>query len=168
MTNNFYPLAVGNEWKYMLSDGANYTNTVISVDIENPSEFTMTNSMMNKNQIIRKDGPTYLTDSFESGALNVFLKDNLTIGETWEIKFKANSLDNLLIMKVMELNSIQTVNGITFLNVIKIEAESKIRINGGLMALNYFTQYFYANDVGLILTTSSRGDSQSLTECNLK
>jgi hypothetical protein len=167
MTNNFYPLALGNEWKYQQKDGTFYTNTVTSLSPANPNEFIMINSMMKKNQLIRKDGDNYLTDAYEEGTLNVLLKNNAAVAENWEIKFKANGLDSLLIMTVKELNTSQTVNGKTFSDVIIIEAESKIIMNGNLMPLNYFTQYYYANEIGLILTTSSAGDSQSLMEYKL-
>lgn len=48
-----------------------------------------------------------------------------------------------------------------------IEAESKIKMNGNLISLNYFTQYYYAKGVGLILTASSDGDTHSLTRYHL-
>lgn len=160
----YYPLAVGNTWKYQMKDGSFYTN---SVTAGNASEFTMVNSLMNKNQIMRKENDLYLTDAFEDGTINTLLKDNATLGETWEIKFKANGLDSLLIMTVKEIGSSKEINGKLFENVMMIDAESKIIMNGNTMALNFFTQYYYAKGVGLILTTSSMGDSQSLVEFKL-
>ena len=41
-------------------------------------------------------------------------------------------------------------------------------MNGSQMALNFFTQYYYAAGVGLILTTSSAGDIHELTEYKLQ
>ena len=43
-----------------------------------------------------------------------------------------------------------------------IEAESKIKMNGNLISLNYFT-VLLCKGVGLILTASSDGDTHSLT-----
>jgi hypothetical protein len=163
----YYPLQVGFEWTYQLKDGSTYTNKVTAVNSSNPQEFTMINSMMNKNQIMRKDGDLYLTDSFEEGTLQTLLKDNLATGNSWEIKFKANGFDNVLVMNVKEVGLSKEVNGKTYQNVAMIEAESKMLMNGNLMSLNFFTQYYYAKGVGLILTTSSLGDSQSLINCNI-
>lgn len=163
----YYPLAMGNTWKYQMKDGSFYTNTVTAVKAGNSSDFTMVNSLMNKNQIMRKENDAYLTDSFEDGTINTLLKDNPSLGEIWEIKFKANGLDSLLIMTVKELNSSREVNGKSFENVMMIEAESKIIMNGSTMPLNFFTQYYYSKGVGLIQTTSSMGDSQSLVEFQL-
>jgi hypothetical protein len=165
--NVYYPLAVGNEWTYQLKDGSTYINAVTAVSSQNPNEFTMVNSMMNKNQLVRKEGSTYLTDSYEAGTMQVLLKDDQQIGDSWEIKFKANGLDSVLIMKVIDKGISQSVNGKTYENVIKIEAESKLLMNGNLMPLNFFTQYYYAAGVGLVLTTSSMGDEQALIACKV-
>ncbi|CAN5344446.1 hypothetical protein BH10BAC1_BH10BAC1_18490 [soil metagenome] len=145
-----------------MKDGAFYTNSVTTST--GPTEFTMVNSMINKNQLMRKEGDAYLTDAFEDGTINTLLKDNVTVGETWEIKFKANTLDSILVMTVKELNTTKEVNGKSYTNVMMIEAESKIIMNETLMPLNFFTQYYYSKGVGLIMTTSSMGDAQSLVE----
>jgi hypothetical protein len=170
MTNGlevYYPLAVGYGWTYQAKDGSFYTNSITAVSPNNPNEFTMVNSLMNKNQIFRKEGGNYVTDSFEEGTNNILLKDNAKVGDTWEIKFKANGLDSILVITVKELNGNRSVNGKDFENVMMIEAESKILMNGNLMPLNYFTQYYYAKGTGLILTTTSMGDEHKLTDCQL-
>lgn len=138
---------------------------ITAVNPSKPNEFTMVNSLMNKNQIFRKEGNDYLTDSFEDGTLNILLKDNASVGDTWEIKFKANGLDSILVMTVKELGLVKDVKGKTFENVMMIEGESKILMNGNLMPLNYFTQYYYCKGIGLILTTTSLGDEQALIDC---
>lgn len=68
-------------------------------------------------------------------------------------------------MTVKELGSNRDVKGKQFENVMMIEAESKISMNGNIMPLNYFTQYYYAKGIGLIQTTTSMGDEQSLVNC---
>jgi hypothetical protein len=163
----YYPLGLGFEWTYQLKDGSNYTNAVTAIDPRNPNDFTMVNSMMNKNQFIRKVDSTYLTDSYEAGTMQIFLKDDLQKNDSWEIKFKANGFDNVLIMSVKEAGISKEVNGKTYSNVAMIEAESKLLMNGNLMSLNFFTQYYYAQGVGLILTTSSVGDEQALIACKI-
>lgn len=163
-TEVYYPLHVGFIWTYRSKDGSTYKNSVTAVNPANPNEFTMVNSLMNKNQLMRKEENNYVTDSFEDGTINTLLKDNATVGDTWEIEFKANGLDSILVMIVKEVGSTKTVNGKAFDNVIMIEAESKLLMNGTLMPLNYFTQYYYAKGIGLILTTSSMGDAQELID----
>lgn len=161
----YYPLEVGCGWVYLCKDGSTYTNMITAVNPDNSNEFTMVNSLMNKNQIFRKEGNNYLTDSFEDGTINTLLKDNPSVGDTWEIKFKANGLDSILVMTVKEVGITKDVKGKTFENTIMIEAESKLLMNGTLMPLNYFTQYYYCKGIGLILTTTSMGDEHALIDC---
>lgn len=91
----YYPLRVGFAWTYVSKDGSSYINSVTAVNPSNPNEFTMVNSLMNKNVLFRKEGNNYVTDSFEEGTINTLLKDDAKVGDTWEIKFKANGLDSI-------------------------------------------------------------------------
>jgi len=161
----YYPLEVGCGWVYLCKDGSTYTNMITAVNPANPNEFTIVNSLMNKNQVFRKEGNDYLTDSFEEGTINTLLKDNSAVGDTWEIKFKANGMDSILVMTVKELGLVKEVKGKTFENVMMIKAESKLLINDNLNPLNNFTQYYYCKGIGLILTTTSMGDEQALIDC---
>ncbi|MCU0384221.1 MAG: hypothetical protein MUF68_09175 [Cyclobacteriaceae bacterium] len=160
----YYPLQEGFEWIYLLKDGSTYSNTVVGSNPQVQGEFFMMNSMMKKKQVVRKETVAYYTDSFESGNMNLFLKDTLALGDEWEVKFKANGYDNLLLMRVKEKGTSKEVNKVVYNNVLLIEADSKMLVNGNLMSLNFITQYYYALGVGLILTTSSMGDSHSLVE----
>lgn len=162
---NYYPLEVGCGWVYINKDGSTYTNMITAVNPSNPNEFTMVNSILQKNTLFRKEGNNYITDAFEPGTNNIMLKDNATVGDTWEIKFKANSIDSILVMTVKNIGLVKEVKGKTFENVMMIEAESKMLLNGTLMPLNFFTQYYYCRGIGLILTTSSMGDEQALIDC---
>lgn len=156
----YYPLAVGNVWHYAMKDGNTYSNSITSTD---GSVYNALNSTVTNEVKVQKDGANYLTNSHDAAKMQVFLKDDPKVGDTWEIKFQANGLDSVLIMTVKEVGGTKEVEGRSFGDVAVIEAESKMIMNGNLMSLNYFTQYHYAKGVGLILTTSSMGDSHALT-----
>lgn len=158
---SFYPLTQGNQWTYKMKDGNSYTNEVTDA---NGNVFIMKNSMMPNTVQVKKDGEIYYANYWDNADFHVLLKDDLTPGEKWDVKFKANGLDNILAMTVKETGLTKEVNGTTYSDVIMVEAESKILMNGNIMPLNYFTQYYYANNVGLIMTTSSAGDEHVLTE----
>lgn len=164
----FYPLAVGNVWEYKSKDGKTFSNTVKAADPSKPNQFIMVNSTMATEPRIYKEGDNYFTDSFEAGNFQILLKDNTKVGDTWEVKFKANGIDSVLVMTVKEIGGTKEVEGKSYSDVMMIEAESKMLMNGNLMALNFFTQYYYAKGIGLILTTSSMGDSMGLTNYQLK
>lgn len=161
---NYYPLAAGNEWNYKQKDGSVYTNKVTAA---NGNDFTMHNSAANTASTVRTTGNLFETDALEAGNFVQWLKNDLKKDDNWEIKFKANGLDCILIMTVKETGMSKVVEGTTYNNVMFIEAENRILMNGTIMPLNFFTQYYYADGIGLVLTTSSAGDSHALTTCKL-
>ena len=162
---NYYPLALHNEWHYQQKDGSTYINKVTAV---NGQEFTMHNSAANSISFVRLSDGQMTTDGLEKGNFQLWLPKELEVGKSCVISFKANGLDCLLLMTVKEMDSSKEVSGKTFNDVVCIEAESQIIMNGSQMALNFFTQYYYAAGVGLILTTSSAGDIHELTEYKLQ
>ncbi len=164
-TATFYPLAVGNSWTYQMSNGDGFTNQVTAANGANA--FTMVNSILNIDQHIRKEGELYLADNFEAGNFQPLLRDDVKVGDTWEIRYKANGFENILVMVVKETEASKEVAGTLYDDVMMIEGESKMLMNGNLIALNFFTQYFYARGIGLILTTSSVGDNMALASYQL-
>lgn len=165
---DYYPLAAGNRWTYRQADGSEYTNTVTAEDPSVPGRFTMVNSVLGTDQFIRKEGSAYLTDSFESGNFQVLLRDDLGPGDSWDIKFKANTIDSVLTMAVKEKGASREIGGRTYADLLVIEGESKMVFNGSIMSLNFFTTYYYAPGVGLVLTTSTGGTEMSLVSAELK
>lgn len=161
---NYYPLAAGNEWQYKQKDGSTYTNKVTTA---NGNEFQMHNSAANTSSTMKIEGQKYIMDALEAGNFQQWLGNDLNNGDTWEIKFKANGLDCILIMTVKDTNTNKEVEGKNYSNVLFIEAENRIIMNGTVMPLNFFTQYYYADGVGLVLTTSSAGDIHALVSHKL-
>ena len=154
----YYPLAVGNTWTYSMQPEGSFTNAVTAQT--GPAEFVLNNSISGNANMLKHEG-NYLTDSHEKGTMQLMLRDASAVGETWEIKFKANGFDNILAMTVKEALPSKTVGDKTYTDVLMVESESKMVFNGTLMPLNFFTQYYYAKGVGLILTTSSGGGNMA-------
>jgi hypothetical protein len=78
-TMSYYPLAPGNSWTYKTNDGSTFTNAVIS---EAGGMFTMTNSTVAHETHVKKEASTFLTDSYEAGNMQPFLKDDAAAGES--------------------------------------------------------------------------------------
>ena len=161
---NYYPLALHNEWHYKQKDGSTYINKVTAAS---GNEFTMHNSAANTSSDVRLDNNQMSTDGLEKGNFQLWIPKDLEVGKKWVVDFKANGLDCLLLMTVKEADSSKEVLGKTFNDVVCIEAESQIIMNGSTMQLNFFTQYYYSSGVGLILTTSSAGDIHELIDFKL-
>jgi hypothetical protein len=161
---NYYPLTLGNEWHYKQKDGSTYSNTITAVT---GNRFTMYNSAAGTSSAVITDGNLITTDALESGNFQPWLTNDLKLGDNWAVKFKANGLDCMLIMTVKQMGASKEVEGKTYINIMCVEAENKLMVNGSLMPLNFFTQYYYADGIGLVLTTSSAGDSHAIIDYKL-
>lgn len=162
----YYPLKVGNVWTYINGDGTVYTNEVTEHDALN-NRFKMVNSVVGRPVTVFVDEEGLKSDAIEGGKFLLMLKSNPQVGDTWTLEFIANTLQNQLVATVKQTDASVGVEGQTYSNVLIVETESKVFVNGSWMSINYLTQYNYAAGVGLVLTTSSHGDRQALTKCEL-
>ena len=157
--STYYPLKAGNTWTYGYNDGSTFTNKVESGDGNN---FIMSNSMATTNVQVNKDGNTFFTDSYEVGNMQPFLKDNVVLGDTWEIKYLANTIGCVMSIVVKSVGETKEVEGKTYNDVIEMEGVVTFNMNGNIINSGTKYNWFYAKDVGLILTTSSLGVSMPL------
>lgn len=156
---NYYPLAEGNTWEYKQKDGSTYTNSVLHIE---GKVVTMKNSTVPGPTRVKVDGGVMYNELMAPGNYQVWLKDDMKKGEMWEAAFTANGLNSIMEFKVKETGISKEVDGKTYPDVIMLESESKIDMNGNRISTNFFTQYYYAKGVGLILTTTSMGDEHAL------
>ncbi|MGB3078595.1 MAG: hypothetical protein WBB31_05915 [Saprospiraceae bacterium] len=155
----YYPLAPGNKWEYKQKDGNLYTNSVVSV---NGSIVTMKNSTVPDNTLVKVENGIMYNELLAKDNYQLWLKDDLKKGETWDATFTANGLNSIMAFTVKETGISKEVNGKTYPDVVMLESESKINMNGNLISTQFFTQYYYAKSIGLIMTTSSMGDVHTL------
>ena len=156
----YYPLAPGNQWTYRQKDGSTYTN---AVSTKEGAVYTMKNSLQAEPTRVKVEGGVMYNELMSPGNYQPWLKDDLHAGDTWEAAFTANGLQSIMEFKVKETGISREVHGTMYPDVVMLEAESKIDMNGNRISTNFFTQYYYAKGVGLILTTSSLGDEHALT-----
>ncbi len=155
----YYPLAPGNKWEYKQKDGNLYTNSVVSV---NGPIVTMKNSTVPDNTLVKVENGIMYNELMGKDNYQLWLKDDLQKGETWDSTFTANGLNSIMAFTVKETGISKEVDGKTYPDVVMLESESKINMNGNLISTQFFTQYYYAKSVGLIMTTSSMGDVHTL------
>ena len=163
--DTFYPLAVGNEWTYKTKDGKLFKNMVTAVDGDT---YSMQNTEMPRTQRVRKEGSTFLADNFETDNFQVFLRDDLQKGDSWEINYRAGKMISMLFMTVLETGASIEVEGKTYDDVVIIKGDLKMRQEDNLVDTNFMVQYYYARGVGLVLTTTSYVDSMALVDYELK
>lgn len=164
-STDYYALTVGNTWTYKTNAGQSYTSKVTGKDGD---AFTVSTTLVNTSTRIKKVGDEYHSDSPEAGKTMISFKENLKVGDTWQNSYKVNGIDTTLTYVVKEIGITKEVNGKTFKDVIFIEADSKMSMNGNPIPMKYVTQYYYAKGVGLILTTTSAGDEHALVEYEVK
>lgn len=129
--------------------------------------FTMTGSLQPDPQNVRRDGTAVLSGHFEAGNFQTVVRDDLSTGDTLDIAYTANTIDKVLTMTVKGKGGSKDVNGTTYNNVMELERVMNMTMNGNAIPSNYVVQYFYADGVGLILTTSSICDNMPLMSCEL-
>ena len=159
--STYYPLATSNFWTYRSNDGSTFTNKVES---EENGIYKMSNSTVANQTQVKKDGNVFYTDSYEAGNMQPFLKDDASTGDKWDIKYKANTIDSVLSITVVNTGLTKEVEGKSYSDVMEMEGTMSFIVNGN--AFNAGTKYnwFYAKGVGLILTTSTLGDNMPLIE----
>lgn len=162
--STYYPLKTGNSWTYKMNDGSTFTNTIVS---EDNGAFGMTNSTVAHTIVVKKEGDTFYTDSYEAGNLQPFLKEDAAVGNNWEIKYKANTIDSVLAIEIKSVGGIKEVEGKTYNDVIEMEGNMSFIVNGAAYSANTKYTWFYAKGVGLILTTSTMGENMPLVSCIL-
>ena len=165
MTDSFYPIQTGNSWTYRLSTGETSTNEIT----ESGTDFYVTKtSVGDKLARVKIENNHHISDSFESGNFQTIFIDNAKVGDNWDIHYKANGIDCILKMNVLEISSNKEIEGKNYQDVMMIEGESVFSMNGNVIPSGMKTQYYYAKNVGAVLTTSSLGDYVPLIACELK
>ncbi len=164
MANSFYPIQTGNRWKYSLSTGGDTTNEITESGTD---YYIIKSSSSEKSTRVKLENGKHISDSFEEGNFQTVFIDNAQVGDSWEINYKANGIDSILKMKVLEIQPNKEIEGKNYQDVMLIEGESVFSMNGNEIPSGMKTQYYYAKNVGAVLTTSSLGDYMPLVECKL-
>ncbi|MFN8243614.1 MAG: hypothetical protein U0X40_06120 [Ferruginibacter sp.] len=162
--STYYPLKPGNSWTYKNNDGSTFTN---AVEAEENGVFTMTNTLAANKTHVKIEGDTYFADSYEAGNMQPFLKENAAAGDTWEIKYKANTIDSVLTVVIKGVGGTKEVEGKTYNDVMEMEGSMSFIVNGSVFPAGTKYSWFYAKGTGLILTSSTLGDHMPLVSCNL-
>lgn len=157
--STYYPLKAGNSWTYQNNDGSTFTN---KIEAEDGGTYSMSNSTVPHITQVKKDGNTFYTDSYEAGNLQPFLKEDAAVGDAWEIKYKANTIDSVLNVVVKSTGGSKEVAGKSYSGVMEMEGVMSFIVNGSVFNAGTKYQWYYAKDVGLILTTSTLGDNMPL------
>lgn len=161
----YYPLQPGNSWTYKMNNGSTFTNRIES---ESGGVYSMSNSTVSHLTQVKKEGNTLYTDSYEAGNMQPFLKDDAAVGEKWEIRYKANTIDSVLSMVVISVGGSKEVGGKTYPDVMEMEGVMSFVVGGNVINAGTKYTWYYAGGVGLILTTSTLGENMPLESYSIQ
>ncbi len=149
---NYFPVAKGNSWTYKMKDGQTYTNLITEV---NGNEFVATNDFAKgiKSSTSKIENDWLMSDVYGGGKMQQILKLDGQPGDTWEVSFHAHDLDSATIYTVKEIRAFITVEEEDYENILIVEATNTTTIRGKFIKMDHVTTYYYAADVGLILST---------------
>ena len=91
-----------------------------------------------------------------------FLKDDVKEGDTWEIKYLANTINSILSIVVKSTGGTKAVEGNNYSDVMEMEGVMSFNMNGNIINAGTKYNWFYAKNIGLILTTSTLGVNMPL------
>ncbi|HUM48491.1 MAG TPA: hypothetical protein PLD84_16280 [Chitinophagales bacterium] len=163
--STYYPLRAGNSWTYKMNNGNTFTNRI---EKESGGVYSMSNSTVSHLTQVKKDGPIFYTDSYETGNMQPFLKDDVVVGDKWDIRYRANSIDSVLNIAVTSAGGSKEVGGKTYADVMEMEGVMSFVINGNVINAGTKYNWYYAKGVGLILTTSTLGENMPLESCTVQ
>jgi hypothetical protein len=173
-SSNYQPTVAGSEWNYTTTGTASGTPVNTTYKLTATSRDTVTTSRTYRvfsnsagpNEYYAKSGSDYYRISVFPGAnqsielLN--LKDNLAVGGTWQETrsitvsipgFGSVPVTIVTNFSIAEKGISYAVNGVTFNNVIKVNATIAVSAAGlGTIPVDPSTliQYYYADKVGMI------------------
>lgn len=86
----------------------------------------------------------------------MLLKDDIKLGDTWRVKFKAPSgLDTVYVYTVKEILPSKIIGEKEYKDIAAVELDSNYVINNVETSMNAFTLTYYAKGVGPVLTTTT-------------
>jgi hypothetical protein len=72
-----------------------------------------------------------------------------------------------LTVEIKSVGGSKEVEGKTYTDVMEMEGNMSFIVNGAAYSANTRYSWYYAKDVGLILTTSTLGDNMPLVSCTI-
>jgi len=156
VNGNYYPLSVGNWWKYHNENFINSELDSIHVEIE----CTVEENENTWYQFIRNDSVFFGRYRYVEGDLFVgkklLLKKNIIKGDTWNYEYVINNNVMRTTMRVADVGIKRVVFGKTYDNVVKISHHT-INTSEPNDSDIYINDYYYAEGIGWIQSVSQYG-----------
>ena len=158
---DYLPTTVGSHWTYggpspytlSVTGAKKAINNHIYYELE-----TVHGTTANKIYVAKEKG-IYNTIGLLNGMGDqdiMTLNEATTVGQSWVQTVKVNGFDVNLTLTVEEVGITKTIAGQTYDQVINLKIKSNYMYMGAEMGINYTTNYYFAQGVGLILMDFGR------------
>lgn len=192
-SGDYWPTAINNNWSYQ-RDGSLYTTKIASTETVNgqlyykflPQNSTVSTATLTATTSLNKKSGVYKlkfddlninANGFtgtQTGYEFIILKDNLAVGETWSGSYTQTTTytgipvittNTTYTGTILEKNTSETVNTITYTDIIKVKITQTTAITGSI-ATTIATEYWFAKKIGVIksIITSNGSVSTSILE----
>ncbi|HEX5169652.1 MAG TPA: hypothetical protein VFW11_10800 [Cyclobacteriaceae bacterium] len=148
---DYFPNTPGSSWSYQGVFSVLMTVTGETVKLDGKNYVKISSDTSTPTYLFKKNGEYYLR-GFVQGATDqnlLVLKDNVGTGSRWNQQIKINKLDNAFDYTLMEKNTRETVNGITYSDVIVVKMEQSIKYGHEMLPVCEMVFHF-AKGVGLV------------------
>ena len=171
--SSYQPVTKGSYWKYHITETPNHP--VINATITMTGETEMVGGLLcHKFNFATEDGsiPGYfyhgndiylriLNSPPNAFDLIPYLKDNVAIGQTWEVALEAPN--NISVGRIVEKDITRTVNHKLFTNVIHTQLLTQYKNDKGVVTTFQTTDTYIAEGVGLIESNSLDSEGPQFT-----
>lgn len=170
---DYIPTTVGSHWTYGGTSPYTLSVTGARKAINNETYYeleTVHGTTANK-IYVAKDKGIYKTIGLVNGMgdLDIMtLNEATTVGQSWVQTGNVNGFDVNLTLTVEEVGITKTIADHTYEKVINIKIKSNYMYMGADMGINYTTNYYFAQGVGLILMDFGRNGQVPLLNYTVK
>lgn len=149
---DYFPNTPGSNWSYKGTFSSSMTVTGETVKMDGKDFFKIeTSNSSNPTYLFKRNGEYYLR-GFVQGVVDqnlLVLKDNVGVGSTWNQSITLNELDNLFKYTLIEKEITETINDVTYSNIMVVKMEQSFDYQGKLLPICQIVFYF-AKGVGLV------------------
>jgi hypothetical protein len=173
-TGDYWPMKINNSWTFENNGNTEEIKFIGTNEFNGKTYYKLQdfNSPMNAETWIRKNGATYyervgdvnstengISITIKSHEVPIF-KDDLEVNQTWsgtirpKVTFSYNGTSGSLptkvtyVGKIIAKNATETINGVTYTNIIKITLNADTDVDG--QHNSTYSEYWFAKDIGPI------------------
>lgn len=149
---DYFPNTPGSSWNYKGTFSSSMTVTGETVKLDGKNFFKIESSNSSNPSYLFKQNGEYYLRGFVQGVVDqnlLVLKDHVDVGSTWNQHISLNGLNNIFKYTLTEKEITETINDVTYSNVIVVKMEQFFDYEDKLLPVCQITFHF-AKGVGLV------------------